>query len=181
MNNNACFQPGFTSPAVGNPFAQGQGLMSAVVSDLKAGLDAANPQFSYSFHPFPGGTAASQIRTFVHPVTSVSINAHASPQAQAAAQTFINFIARPDQDAQWAQITGALTPFQLLKSEAPTFMSPMAPALKAHEYVPEPAPTWWNADVVVALRTDAIGLVTGQESIDDVLKAMDAAWKQGPS
>jgi hypothetical protein len=27
----------------------------------------------------------------------------------------------------------------------------------------------------------AIGLVTGQETIDDILKAMDAAWKQGPS
>jgi raffinose/stachyose/melibiose transport system substrate-binding protein len=181
MNNNACFQPGFTSPAVGNPFAQGQGLMSAVVSDLKAGLDAANPQFSYSFYPFPGGTSVSQTRTFVHPATSVSINAHASPQAQAAAQTFINFIARPDQDAQWAQITGALTPFQLLKGQAPPYMSPMAAPLKGHEYVPEPSLTWWNPDVRVTLETDAIGLVTGQETIDDVLKAMDAAWKQGPA
>jgi raffinose/stachyose/melibiose transport system substrate-binding protein len=57
----------------------------------------------------------------------------------------------------------------------------MAPALKGHEWVPEPDLTWWNPDVLVALETDAIGLVTGQETIDDILKAMDAAWKQGPS
>ena len=30
-------------------------------------------------------------------------------------------------------------------------------------------------------QQDAIGLVTGQETIDDILNAMDAAWKQGPS
>ena len=29
--------------------------------------------------------------------------------------------------------------------------------------------------------TDGLGLITGQTSIDDVLNAMDAAWKQGPS
>jgi raffinose/stachyose/melibiose transport system substrate-binding protein len=181
MNNNACFQPGFTGPGVGNPFAQGQGLMSPVTSNLKAILDAANPQFSYSFYPFPGGTSASQVRTFILPNKSLSINAHASPQAQAAAQTFIDFIARPDQDALFARMTGALTPFEFLKGQAPPFMSPSAPMLEGHEWVLNPSVTWWNADILSALETDAIGLLTGQESIDDVLKAMDAAWKQGPS
>jgi raffinose/stachyose/melibiose transport system substrate-binding protein len=137
--------------------------------------------FSYSFYPFPGGASASQIRTFVLPVASLSVNAHASPQAQAAAQTFIAFIARPDQDALWAKTLGVLTPFELLKGQAPPFMSPLAPALKGHGWVLNPDLTWWNPDVLLALRTDAIGLVTGQETIDGVLNAMDAAWKQGPS
>jgi raffinose/stachyose/melibiose transport system substrate-binding protein len=178
MSNNACFEPGFTSPGVGTPFLSGQALMVPVMSSLKP-IDPA--PFSYSFYPFPRGTSASQIRTFVNPVPSLSINAHASPQAQAAAQTFIDFIARPDKDALWAQTLGALTPFELLKGQAPAFMSPLAPALKAHDWVLNPDVTWWNGDVLVALETDAIGLVTGQETIDSVLKAMDAAWKQGPS
>jgi hypothetical protein len=44
-----------------------------------------------------------------------------------------------------------------------------------------PGVTWWNRNVLVTLDTDAIGLVTGQETIDSILQAMDAAWKQGPS
>jgi raffinose/stachyose/melibiose transport system substrate-binding protein len=57
----------------------------------------------------------------------------------------------------------------------------MAAVLKGDEWVPEPDLTWWNPDVLVTLETDAIGLVTGQETPDSILQAMDAAWKQGPS
>jgi raffinose/stachyose/melibiose transport system substrate-binding protein len=166
---------------VNNSFVQGQALMVALTSSLKALLDAADPQFSYSFYLFPGGTSPNQIRTFVSPFHSLSINAHASPQAQAAAQTFIDFIARPDQDVQFARISGGLTPFELLKGQAQPFMSPLAASLKGHEWVLSPGLTWWNPNVLLAFDTDAIGLVTGQETIDDVLNAMDAAWKQGPA
>jgi raffinose/stachyose/melibiose transport system substrate-binding protein len=180
MNTNSCFQPGFTGGG-SDTFAQGQALMSPVTASLKAILDAANPQFTYSFYPFPGGTSASQTRTWVGPVYSLSINAHASPQAQAAAQTFIDFIAQPRQDALYARTKGALTPSELLTGQVPAFMSPLGPSIRDHQYVSNPSSTWWNPDVLLALETDAIGLVTGQESIDSVLKAMDAAWKQGPA
>jgi hypothetical protein len=39
---------------------------------------------------------------------------------------------------------------------------------------------WWNASVQLALQPNAVGVLTGQRSIDDVLNAMDAAWQQGP-
>ena len=52
---------------------------------------------------------------------------------------------------------------------------------KQHRYVIAPYQTWWNANVLLALEQDGIGLITGQRSIDDVLNAMDAAWKQGPA
>jgi raffinose/stachyose/melibiose transport system substrate-binding protein len=181
MTNNACFQPGFTSSGGDPSFVQGQALMLAETSSLKAGIDAAKPQFSYSFYPFPGGTSASQIRTWVGPVYSLSINAHASPQAQAAAQTFINFIAQPGQDHLYAKTKGALTPGELLKGQVPAFMSPMGPVIKGHQYVLNPETTWWNPNVLLTLETDAIGLVTGQETPDRILQAMDAAWQQGPS
>jgi raffinose/stachyose/melibiose transport system substrate-binding protein len=178
MYNNACFQPGFTGDAVPTEFAQGQALMNPVTSSLKP-IDPA--PFSYSFYPFPGGTSPSQTRTFVNPMLGLSINAHASPQAQAAAQTFINFIAQPRQDALYAKTHGALTPFELLKGQVQPFMSPLAAPLKGHEWVLDPFVTWWNPNVLLTLETDAIGLVTGQSTIDGILQAMDAAWKQGPS
>jgi hypothetical protein len=44
-----------------------------------------------------------------------------------------------------------------------------------------PSELWWNPTVNAVFEQDAIGLLTGQETIDDVPSAMDAAWKQGRS
>ena len=149
-------------------------------SSQKGIIDASEPQFTYSFHPFPGGTAANKTASFLNLNFSTSVNAHSSIQNQAAAQTFVDFLARPKQTALYAQIEGGLTPYELLKGQIPSFMSTLASDFKAHEYVVIPEQSWWNANVSQALQ-QGVGLITGQSSIDGVLKAMDAAWKQGPS
>src|SRR4029077_430704 len=155
-----------------------QGLMfPANTGAGKGTIDAANPQFTYSHHPFPGGTDPNQTRTYINLNTSLSVNAHSSAQNQAAAQTFIDFIARPKQNALFAQTGGGLTQYELLKGQIPSFMAPFASVFGDNEYVFGPV----GGNVFTALSTNGIGLVTGQRSIDDVLNAMDAAWKQGPS
>jgi raffinose/stachyose/melibiose transport system substrate-binding protein len=50
-----------------------------------------------------------------------------------------------------------------------------------HAYVLNPTLTWWNPNVGLVLAQDAIGLLTGQTTVDQVLQEMDAAWKQGPA
>jgi raffinose/stachyose/melibiose transport system substrate-binding protein len=144
-------------------------------------IDAGNPQFTYSFHPFPGGSAAGATQTWVHLSNEVSINAHSSAAAQAAAQTFVNFIARPKQNALYAQIRGGLTQYEFLHVQLPSFMSPMAPVVQHGQYVIDPSLGWWNANVLLVMQQQEIGLLTGQTTIDAMLAAMDAAWKQGPS
>jgi raffinose/stachyose/melibiose transport system substrate-binding protein len=184
MNNAGCFEPGATgtSKADGQAqFAQGQGLMFSGVSSNKAGIDAARPAFGYSFHPFPGETDAGQTETFVNLSQGLGVNARSSPAEQAAAQTFIDFVARPKQNALYAQIRGGLTQYELLKGQVTSFMSAMAAVLESHAYVINPAMLWQNPSVGAALQQGQIGLLTGQSSVDDVLNAMDAAWKQGPS
>jgi hypothetical protein len=52
--------------------------------------------------------------------------------------------------------------------------------VKNGAYVVSPVETWWNKDVVDQMQRDQIGLITGQRSVDDVLKGMDTAWKHGP-
>jgi raffinose/stachyose/melibiose transport system substrate-binding protein len=54
------------------------------------------------------------------------------------------------------------------------------PLYRQGRYGINPIETWWNAAVGNALSTYGTGLLTGQTSIDDVLKAMDAAWQLGP-
>ncbi len=54
----------------------------------------------------------------MHLSGSVSVNAHASAQAQAAAQTFVDFLARPEQNALYAKISGGLTQYEIHEAAA---------------------------------------------------------------
>jgi raffinose/stachyose/melibiose transport system substrate-binding protein len=184
MNAAGCFQPGATgasgSAAIGR-FVQGQGLMYPAITNMKGVIDAGNPQFTVSHHLFPGGSTASQTRTYLHLSLSPGVNAHAGADAQKAAQTFVDFFARPKQNALFARIQGGMTQDQFRKRQLPKFMATEASAVKSHAYVISPVETWWNASVVVQMQQDQIGLITGQRSVDDVLKGMDAAWKLGPT
>ena len=184
MYQNGCFEPGLlgsVSMSAISAFAQGQGLMLTNTSSQKGAVDFDGPQFSYSFHPFPGGSSAGQTTTELNLNFAPSVNAHASAANQAAAQTFIDFLARPKQTALYAGIEGGVTQYQFLKDQVPAFMSSLAPVFKNRRYVVLPEQTWWNAAVTSALDTDVIGVLTGQTTVDGVLNAMDAAWKQGPS
>jgi raffinose/stachyose/melibiose transport system substrate-binding protein len=63
MNNAGCFQPepaGTGALAADAEFAQGQALMLFNQTQHKGTIDAADPQFAYSQHPFPTGNDPSQ-------------------------------------------------------------------------------------------------------------------------
>jgi hypothetical protein len=92
----------------------------------------------------------------------------------------VDFIARPAQDELYARLTGGLTQDEFLKGQLPAFMSDFATIFKDHQYVVDPLSDLGNANVGVVFGSDAIGLITGQETPASLLQAMDAAWKQGP-
>ena len=182
MNNAGCFEPGMAG--AGNEqalFAQAQGLMYVGPSSQAGLIDAAGPQFSYTFRPFPATTAPGQPLAFLELNPAVGVNAHSSAQNQAAAQTFVDFVARPKQDALFARISGGLTQDEFLKGQIPPFMSDFATIFTEHDYITQPLLELGNPSVWGALTTDGIGLITGQETPDSILQAMDAAWKQDPS
>ncbi len=92
-------------------------------------IDQGSPAFAYTFHPFPAGTRAGETETFVNLSQGLGVNTHSSAAQQAAAQAFIDFVARPKQNALYAQIRGGVTQYQFLKGELPSFMSAMAPVI----------------------------------------------------
>jgi raffinose/stachyose/melibiose transport system substrate-binding protein len=184
LNGAGCFEPGpagTTSAAADAEFAQGQALMYFNLTGHKGAIDAGDPQFTYSQHPFPGARTPTQTVTQLEVGLGLSVNAHASAQNQAAAQTFVDFIARPAQDALYAKLQGGVTQDQFLHGELPAYLSSFAPLVKAHAYALNPEQAWWNPGVALALNQYGVGLLTGQSSIDDVLNAMDAAWRLGPA
>jgi raffinose/stachyose/melibiose transport system substrate-binding protein len=186
MKNAGCFQTGaagLTSAAGDALFGQGRALMYVCLTSHKAAIDAAHPQIAYSQHPFPGpaGTASSKTKVLLNLALSLTINAHASAEHRAAAQKFVDFVARPKQNVLFTQITGGISQSQLKQGELPGYLSSFAARFKNHEYGINPVETWWNADVGDALTTYGTGLITGQTTVEDVLEAMDKGWQRGPS
>jgi raffinose/stachyose/melibiose transport system substrate-binding protein len=184
MNSAGCFQPGMvstTQPQEAADFAQGGTLMAAGSSSQKGSIGGAGATFPFSFHPFPGGTSATQTETALYFVFGLGVNAHSSAANQAAAQTFVDFVARPKQDKLFEATTGNVTQYDFLKNQLPSYMSSFEPVFSSGKYVVDPLATWWNADVLNTLEQDQIGLVTGQETVDGLLSALDAAFKEGPS
>jgi raffinose/stachyose/melibiose transport system substrate-binding protein len=182
MSNAGCFEPGAAgTSSVTAEFAQGQALIDEGPSSAKGSIDALEPQFSYSFHPLPATSASALQYAAIHLGTSLSVNSRSSAANQAAARTFIDFVARPAQNELYAKVVGGLTQNQFLKQQLPSFMPSFGTILRDARYVVLPYQTWWNAGVWNVLMQDAIGLLTGQTTIDGVLQAMDAAWKEGPS
>jgi raffinose/stachyose/melibiose transport system substrate-binding protein len=184
LEDAGCFQPGpaaTTGPSGDAIFAQGQTLTYAMVTSHKGAIDAGKPNFAYSQSPFPTARTDPRLTFFeVHFPMGLSVNAHASPQNQAAAQAFVDFLARSDQDALYARIGGGLSEAQLRAGRFPGYLSNFVPLYRQGRYGINPIETWWNAGAGNALTTYGTGLLTGQTSIDDVLKAMDAAWQVGP-
>ncbi len=184
LNNAGCIEPGMvtTQSAAGDAnFVQGSTLMAATTASQKGTIDSLGPQFPYSFHPWPAGTSASQTHTLITFGGGVAVNAHSSAANQAAAQTFVDFVARPKQDELFAGLTGGVTQYDFLKNQIPWWMSSFGPAIASGKYTIDPTVTWWNGDVMQALLTNQLGLATGQVTIDGLLNAMDTAWKEGPS
>ena len=153
--------------------------MFAIASNSEGVIAAANPKFSYSFHRLPSGASPTETTTIISLLQSVSVNAHASARNQAAAQTFVDFLARPKQNA--ALRPGHRRPDRVPVPEGadPRLHVELAKLFAEQKYVINPQADWWNASVTLALQQNQIGLITGQRSIDDILNAMDAAWKQG--
>jgi raffinose/stachyose/melibiose transport system substrate-binding protein len=183
MNAAGCFQPGATgtsNTAAATLFAQGRGLMMPAITNMKGLIDVNEPQFTLSHHLFPGGTSPSQVRTYLHLSLSAGVNAHSSAEKQKAAQTFVDFFARPKQNARFARVQGGMTQYQFLKRRVPDFMKSETSVVEKGAWVISPVETFWNAKVTDAMAQNQIGLITGQRSVDDVLKAMDTAWKLGP-
>jgi raffinose/stachyose/melibiose transport system substrate-binding protein len=185
MNDAGCFPAGTagaSNQSVLAQFAQGQALMVGALTSNEGLIAAASPQFKYTFHPFPTGTNPDNAMIALTTPVTLGINAHASSEAQNAAQRFVDFLARPKQAALFARVTGAMTQQQFLKRQIPAYMSSdFATVLAQRRYRVTPLQNWWNAGVLLALQQNQIGLITGQRSIDDILKAMDAAWAQGPA
>ncbi|MEF2978434.1 extracellular solute-binding protein [Subtercola sp. YIM 133946] len=177
MNTKGCFQPGAAGAGF-DALTNGVGSTSATSFGLFAPLGGASDIMSAVPGltlvglpvPAPAGTTTKLING-----ADDSLAINAKTKSPNLAQDFLNWMAEPEQAAQFASVAGEIPivggPGQL----SPVF-APITQMITDKQYGPFPAQSWPNGQVYDALGTGVTGLITGQATIDQVLQSMDDAW-----
>jgi raffinose/stachyose/melibiose transport system substrate-binding protein len=177
MNNAGCFSPDAANPSgvIGpQQFAAGQALTLGSVTSSVPSLLAINPNLHIGFYPFPADTAAKTVVS-LNAVFPLAVNA-ASPQKPAAMQ-FIDFLARPNENALYAKIINSISALQLKVHYVPSYLAPLNTWLKGKNKTrPDAFRTWPTSATNVTLDTELSALLTGQATTQQVLAAMDDSW-----
>ena len=144
---------------------------------------AANPSANLGLFVPPGATAKDTYMT-LFPFDTLVVNKK-SPNL-AAADAFVDFIAREKQSRLFSKILGEVDPytyqsiFKKPKTAATLVDSihqAVVPYAATNRIRVSGNATWPTSDVYVAIGTAVQGIFTGQTaSANDVLKAADEAW-----
>lgn len=179
MKNAGCFQAGAAATTVEQTtsmFTSGNALMIAAYSSTFAGLSAINPSLRYGELPMPGETA-KQTSVLLNPGISFAVSS--TSKVKTAAETFIDFVAQPRYAEKFSQAAGTPALSQVTQKDLPQEFSALEPAVRAGRTYAAPTNFYWNSLVYEAAQVNSVGLITGQATVDDVLKAMDQAWDKG--
>lgn len=177
MKDAGCFQAGAEGAgfdAITNGLAQGASVSSFIPGGSAVEIGRAAKDQEWSINPFPssdGGTS------FVLASSNYALSINAGSENKEAAQAFVDWMAQPEQAKEFADISGQLpvTGVEDYKFEGSIY-APVEDAIKAGNFTTLPNAMWPNAKVYDALSSGVQGLLTGQQSIDQVLQGMDAAW-----
>ncbi|MBE3015998.1 carbohydrate ABC transporter substrate-binding protein [Microbispora sp. NEAU-D428] len=178
LNKSGCFQNGAAGAgfdALTNGASQGKlfGFFapSGATKDI---MDAAQGHVKLIALPFP---APQGTQTYAALTANIGLAGNAKTKSPKLVQDFIKFSVSPDEAKKFADAQGSIpVGSDIATSDLLPQYQPIADMLKNKQYRPFGIDTWPNGQVYDALGSGATGLLTGQKTIDDVLKAMDAAW-----
>jgi raffinose/stachyose/melibiose transport system substrate-binding protein len=176
LKNNGCFPKGVE--ALGIPqsiarLASGASLLAVAPGDASSAITAANPKAKLGFFPFPGATA-SDTRVPVSYGQALGVNKASKHLADA--KKFLEFAAQPDESKVVAHAMGVPTIDEYRKGELTPLLAGLESAVKAKKTTAYAALGFPSGDVYDQLNKTSQGLLTGQVSVDDALKTLDAAW-----
>ncbi len=154
---------------------QGQWFINPTIAAEKA----ANTNFDIGFFPFTWSNVASENKFFSSPDSTFVLSTQSSPEKQAAAEKFLNFLATPEAIKIW---TGE---FKLVPAFKDADLSAMPPAFGdiaasesklgsySWEFSLAPDPTWENA-----MKNGALGYVLGKMTPVQVADSINKSWKE---
>ena len=176
MYDAGCFQQGFEGqdlPSSTNVVATGEAVAWLGVSSLRGTILTTSPSMTIQVYPLPGDSADS---TRVIAGLSDSFGVNAKSANLDVAKNFIEFITQPDQAKIFPAVNGNMSLADTVAGDFPTHLTAVKPFVEGEKTVPVVNLEWPNGQVYTAFQTGSTALLTGQQTIDQVLAAMDAAW-----
>lgn len=174
MNKAGCFQPGVEGggfDAITQGIIQGSSLAAIIPSGAAADLKQNAKDQDFLVQPIP---PASGGKAYGIAGADYAISIAKNTKNADAAKKFVEWTATEKGQSTFAKAGGGMPP--TTSDFAGTVFEPVSEIVKDKSYVPLPNSSWPNSNVYDALGTGVQGLLTGQKTVDDVLKAMDAAW-----
>ena len=159
MNNAGCFEPGpgrDDEHRRGRPVRPGQSLMMVNLSTHEGHVDAAEPAVHLLLPSVPGRNRPEhRRRTSSASAPAQRQRTRERRRTRRRRRTFIDFIARPKQDALYAQIVGGPHAVRVPEGADPArHVRASTPVVQAARVRHEPVQTWWNADVGTLLSSN---------------------------
>ncbi|GAA5063794.1 extracellular solute-binding protein [Thermocatellispora tengchongensis] len=179
LNKAGCFQAGAQGSgfdAITNGLSRGTALAGFIPGGSAKELMSAAPDQKMVVQAFPPAQGG---KTFTLGGSNYSLSVNAASTKKKAIQDFLDWLAQPQNAKRYAEISGAI-PVSGLESVdlAGSAYQPVEPLLRSGSYAPLPTTVWPNESVADAISSGVQGLLTGQNTIDQVLAKMDAAWDQ---
>jgi raffinose/stachyose/melibiose transport system substrate-binding protein len=177
LNDSGCFQDGAaggTFDSITQGLGGGTSLTAAVPGSAAASISSATgAELNVQAFPPADGKDAFTITGANY---AWGINASSDDDVKASAQAFLDWVAQPENAKAYADLAGAVPITGIVQDELLPQYEPIGGLLGSGAYVGVPNATWPNPAVYEALGTGVQGLLTGQNTVDQVLDAMDAAW-----
>ena len=137
-----------------------------------------NPQLNSGFIPFPWSNKAAENRFFADVDSTFAVSAQSSPEKQAAALKFINWLASPEAIKIWTtdiQLTSTFKGADVKSMPVP-FQELMTSVNKAGSYPwvfsMMPSATWEQA-----IKNGALSYVLGKEQPAQIVSEINDSWK----
>ena len=177
MKDAGCFQDGVeggTFDTITQNVASGTSLTAAVPGSAAISIGQGTG-LDLTVQAFPPADGQEPF-TLASANYAWAINASAEDDVKASAQTFLDWLAEPEQAQEFADLSGFVPISGATADNVNAVYEPIAGLLESGAFAGLPNATWPNPAVYDTLGVGVQALLTGQKTTDQVLEEMDAAW-----
>jgi raffinose/stachyose/melibiose transport system substrate-binding protein len=177
LNEGGCFQDGVaggTFDSITQGIGGGTSLTAAVPGSAAISIGAGTG-LDLTVQAFPPADGQEPF-TLASANYAWAVNASSEDDVKASAQTFLDWLAEPEQAQQFADLSGFVPISGATPDNVNAVYEPIGELLETGAFTGLPNATWPNPAVYDTLGVGVQGLLTGQKTVDQVLEEMDAAW-----
>ncbi|HEU4347655.1 MAG TPA: extracellular solute-binding protein [Actinoplanes sp.] len=178
MNEGGCFQKGAAGggfDAITQGIGRGTSLSAFVPGGAAQEIMNNAPGVTIQIQSFPPAVGGKPY-LLASPNYALSVNAKAEAAQKTAAQDFLNWLAEPDNAAQFTKLEGQVPISGVEGAELAPQYAPVKDLLTSGAYAPLPNLEWPNPAVYDALSKGIQGMIAGKGDAKSVLEATDKAW-----